>query len=111
MEKLLADWKSNPERLPLVVRGARQVGKTFTIMQFAQANYKHVVAINFALQPQYRRIFDDGFGVDAIVKNITLIDPTCQLVPNETLIFLTRCRIVPTVPPASSPLSSTGVMM
>lgn len=108
MEKLLADWKSNPERLPLVVRGARQVGKTFTIMQFAQANYKHVVAINFALQPQYRRIFDDGFEVDAIVKNITLIDPTWQLVPNETLIFFDEMQDCPNCATSLKPFKLDG---
>lgn len=43
-------WKSQSDRMPLVIKGARQVGKTASVMQFAQQNYVQVVAINFVLQ-------------------------------------------------------------
>lgn len=49
------------DHLPLVVKGAKQVGKTASIMQFAHANYMYVVAVNFVLQQKYKAIFDDGF--------------------------------------------------
>ncbi len=95
MENVLVEWKSNPSRLPLIVKGARQVGKTFTIMRFARENYKNVIEINFALQPQYRGIFDDGFEVDRIVKNITFVDPYKQFVPHATLIFFDELQDCP----------------
>lgn len=80
-------WKSNPDRLPLIVKGARQIGKTASIKQFANNNYSSVVEINFALQKQYKDIFDDGFEVDSILKNISLRNPDFEFISGDTLIF------------------------
>ncbi|MCF0195496.1 MAG: AAA family ATPase [Bacteroidaceae bacterium] len=49
IEKALIEWKQRADKKPLIVRGARQVGKTASIRQFARQNYKCVVEINFAL--------------------------------------------------------------
>ena len=75
IDAFLVDWKKNPDRLPLIVKGARQVGKTASIRQFGGNNYENVVEINFLLQKQYRDIFDDGFEVDTILRNISLRAP------------------------------------
>lgn len=83
----LADWKKNPDRLPLIVKGARQIGKTESIRSFGRTYYKNIIEINFALQKQYKGIFDNGFEVDTIVKNISLINPNLEFVPGETLFF------------------------
>lgn len=85
-QKLLA-WKNDSEHLPLIVKGARQVGKTESIRQFGKQNYRNVIEINFVLQKQYKSIFDNGFEVDTIVKNISLINPQLEFFPNETLFF------------------------
>ena len=87
IDKFLIDWKSEKERLPLIVKGARQIGKTDAIENFAKNNYKNIIEINFVLQKQYKTIFDDGFEVDTIIKNISLINPNFEFIPNETLIF------------------------
>ncbi len=87
IDRDLASWKSNPDRLPLIIKGARQIGKTESIRKFARENYAHVVEINFVLQKQFRGIFEDGFQVDAILKNLSLIAPDFSLVPGETLLF------------------------
>lgn len=87
IDDYLIEWKNSPEHLPLIVKGARQIGKTASIEQFAKNNYKSVVEINFALQKQFKSIFDDGFEVDRIIKNISLINPDFEFIPNETLIF------------------------
>ena len=87
VDKYLADWKANPKHMPLFIRGARQIGKTNSIEQFAEANYKAVIEINFALQKKYHDIFDDGFDVDAILKNITYKNPKFKVIPGNTLIF------------------------
>lgn len=83
----LIAWKTNEDRLPLIVKGARQIGKTESIRRFAKKNYDYVVEINFVLQKQYKNIFDDGFEVDRILKNISLKNPDFQFVAGQTLFF------------------------
>lgn len=87
IDGFLLQWKNTPEHLPLIVKGARQIGKTASIEQFAKSNYKSIVEINFVLQKQYRGIFDDGFEVDKIIRNISLINPEFEFIPHETLLF------------------------
>ena len=87
IDKYLIEWKNNPNRMPLIIKGARQIGKTESIRKFAKENYKNVIEINFALQNQFKTIFDDGFEVDTIIKNISLINPNLEFIPGKTLIF------------------------
>lgn len=95
IDNLLIDWKNRPNRKPLIVKGARQVGKTVSIHQFAEQHYKHVVEINFALQSQYNGIFRDGYEVDTIVRNITLLNPELVIEPGETLFFFDELQACP----------------
>lgn len=71
IDSFLQNWKHTPDRFPLIVKGARQIGKTEAINHFGKNNFKSVIEINFALQKQYKVIFDDGFEVDTILKNIS----------------------------------------
>lgn len=87
IDEFLLAWKKNEDRYPLIVKGARQIGKTKAIEFFAENNYESVVEINFVLQKQYKGIFDDGFEVDTILKNISLINPNFEFPAGETLIF------------------------
>lgn len=87
IDKYLIDWKNDEHKLPLIVKGARQIGKTDSIENFGKNNYKNLVEINFALQKQYKSIFDNGYEVDKIIKNITLINPELTFEPQDTLIF------------------------
>lgn len=87
IDKFLIDWKNDKNHLPLIVKGARQIGKTNAIKNFAEENYKSVIEINFVLDKQYKSIFDNGFSVDEIIKNISLINPNFEFIPGETLIF------------------------
>lgn len=95
IDEYLINWKANEQRLPLIVKGARQIGKTASIDMFAEKNYKSVVAINFVLQKQYKGIFDDGFDVDTILKNISLINPEFEFIPHNTLIFFDEFQACP----------------
>ena len=95
IDEYLKAWKDNKDRMPLVVKGARQVGKTASILQFAHDNYKNVVAINFVLQQKYKAIFDDGYEVDDIVRNLTLIDPSIKIEDGNTLIFFDEMQDCP----------------
>lgn len=87
IDTFLNSWKNSSEKLPLIVKGARQIGKTEAIKHFAINNYKSVIEINFSLQKQYKSIFDDGFDTDTVIKNISLINPDFEFYPRETLIF------------------------
>ena len=87
VDNFLLSWKNNKAHLPLIIKGARQIGKTDAIEHFAKNNYKSVVEINFALQKQFKSIFDDGFEVDTIIKNISFINPNFEFIPGETLLF------------------------
>ena len=87
IDNFLIEWKNNKDRLPLIVKGARQIGKTDSIENFARNNYKYFIEINFALQPEFKSVFDNGFNVDTIISNISLINNDFVFVPGETLIF------------------------
>lgn len=87
VDKILENWKKTDNRYPLIIKGARQIGKTEAIEHFAKNHYKSIIEINFVLQKQYKTIFDDGFDVDTIIRNISLINPEFQFIENETLFF------------------------
>ena len=87
IDDYLNEWKNNPNRMPLIVKGARQIGKTESIRNFAKNNYKSVIEINFVIQKQFKDIFNDGFEVDNIIKNISLRNPNLEFIPENTLIF------------------------
>ncbi len=87
IDDYLIKWKKETNRLPLIVKGARQIGKTESIRHFAKNNYKNVVEINFVLQKQFKVIFDEGYDVDTIIKNISLINPNLEFIPHDTLLF------------------------
>ena len=94
IDKYLIEWKEQKDRLPLIVKGARQIGKTMSVLSFAEKNYANVINIDFALEKQYTDIFDNGFEVDKIIRNITAHNPNFVFEPNNTLIFfdeLQRC--------------------
>ena len=95
IDKYLFEWKNDPNHMPLIVKGARQIGKTESIKHFAKENYKSVIEINFALQKQYKDIFDDGFEVDTIIKNITLHNTEFRIIPGDTLIFFDELQDCP----------------
>ncbi len=87
IDDFFIEWKNSSSKLPLIVKGARQIGKTNSIRNFGNNNYKTFIEINFALQPQFKTIFEEGFEVDNIIKNITLKMPELELNEHNTLIF------------------------
>lgn len=95
VDAYLIDWKNNPDRKPLIVKGARQVGKTLSVELFANQNYTSVIKINFVEQKKYRNIFDDGFEVDAILKNISLLNPDFKFIPGDTIFFFDELQACP----------------
>jgi len=95
IDKFLLEWKQNSNRKPLIVKGARQIGKTESIKAFGRANYESVLEMNFMLQKKFRTIFDDGYEVDQIIKNITVLEPSWKIIPNKTLLFFDELQKCP----------------
>ncbi len=97
IDKFLADWKNNHSRKPLIVKGARQIGKTESILHFAHENYENVVYINFVLDKKYTTIVNDGYDVETVIKNITLINPSTKFIPDKTLIVFDEIQEYPDI--------------
>ena len=97
IDTFLADWKKDPAQMPLIVRGARQVGKTEAIRNFAKANYKNVIEINFVEEPQYKGIIEEGFKTESIIKLISRLNPSHRFIPGETLIFFDEIQEFPEI--------------
>lgn len=95
IDKYLTDWKNRPARKPLIIKGARQIGKTRSVEWFASQNYASVIEINFIEQKKYREIFNDGFEVDAILKNISLLNPELKFIPGNTIFFFDELQACP----------------
>lgn len=94
IDDFLTKWKANPDRLPLIIKGARQIGKTFSIEKFAKS-YKSFVEINFITDPQYKKIFEEGYSVQQVVKQISFINPEFKFIPHDTLILFDEMQACP----------------
>ncbi len=93
----LKQWKEDKEHKPLIVKGARQVGKTESILHFANENYSNIIYINFALEKKYTKILDDGYDVDSIIKNITLVNSSIDFQKRETIIIFDEIQEYPDI--------------
>ena len=97
IDSWLKAWHADAERLPLIVRGARQVGKTEAIRHFAAEAYRHVVEINFAEEPEYKSIIEDGYRPASIIRLISRLNPSFRFVPGETLLFFDEIQAFPEI--------------
>lgn len=95
IDQVLLEWKENQSRKPLIIKGPRQVGKTESILKFARENYSNILYINLVEEPKYRQITNDGYSVDSIIKNISLIDPSKKFIPGQTIIFFDELQAFP----------------
>ncbi len=93
----LREWKQDPDRKPLIIKGSRQVGKTETIRHFAAKNYESVIEINFVEEPKYENITSDGYKTDDIIRNISLLDPSKRFIAGKTLVFFDELQKFPDI--------------
>lgn len=73
MEQKLIDWKNTENHKPLIIKGCRQCGKTFSVLDFAKKNYKHVVYLNFFENPDYASVFSGSLEVNTIVMMLSAL--------------------------------------
>lgn len=97
IDLFLTNWKESADHKPLIVKGPRQIGKTESIRHFARTNYDSVIEINFVEEPKYKMITSDGYSTDAIIKNISLLDPFVHFIPGRTLIFFDELQDFPDI--------------
>ena len=97
IDKYLFDWKTNPDHKPLIIKGARQVGKTKSIENFAKRNYESIVEINFAEDPVYKQIVENGYSAEVVIKNISRINPEARFIKGKTLIFFDEIQEFPDI--------------
>ena len=96
LDDFLLEWKNSSDRKPLIVKGARQIGKTESIKHFA-ANYENFVNINFVLEKKYKTICEDGYTVQDVIRNISRIDSEKKFVPGKTLILFDEIQDYPEI--------------
>ena len=97
IDDYLVEWKADPGHKPLIVRGARQVGKTEAIMQFAVKQYKHVVYVNFVESPFYKGINAEGYAIENIVRLLSRMNPNFCFEQGKTLIFFDEIQEFPEI--------------
>ena len=90
----LVKWMKSPRRKPLLVRGARQVGKTYLIKEFGSREFKNIVFIDFERSPELKKIFIDKRDPVEIVREIELVK-NVRIVAGETLLFLDELQECP----------------
>ncbi len=96
IEQRLADWKNAVNHKPLIIKGCRQCGKTFSVLDFAKKNYKHVVYLNFFENPDYASVFSGSLEVDNIVMLLSaLLGSAAVFEAGETVLILDEIQDCP----------------
>lgn len=90
----LLKWKNSPDRKPLIIRGARQVGKTWLMKEFGKNNYEKIAYINFDDNSRMRKLFEEDFDLDNIIRGFK-IESGVNIEPENTLIILDEIQEVP----------------
>ena len=96
IEKQLLSWKNSKERSPLILKGCRQCGKTWSVNAFAKEQYKNVIYPNFFENPNYKEIFSGALEVDHLTMMMSVfLGPEISFEANETIIILDEIQECP----------------
>ena len=93
LKAALLEWADSVSRLPLLLRGARQVGKTYLVEHFAQSRFDHLVTMNLEKNPEYAQCFSTFSPSDILQKISAVLGTT--IVPGKTLLFLDEIQACP----------------
>lgn len=107
IDRFLSEWKNNINRKPLIVSGARQIGKTTSIREFGK-KYKSFIEIDFIKMPQYKSIFKNGYDVTNIIKEMSLLNPNFNFIDNNTLILFDEIQSYPDAATSLKSFSEDG---
>ena len=96
IEQRLQEWKRSPNRKPLIIKGCRQCGKTYSVLDFAKKNYKHVVYLNFFENPDYCSVFEGLLEIDNITMLLSaLLGSEAVFEPGNTILVLDEVQECP----------------
>lgn len=93
--RILEDWKNEENKQCLLVRGARQVGKTFIIEQFCKENYESYIYINFELSPTLKDIFNGDLDANTLIMKLEVTFPEIEIKSGKTVLFLDEIQSCP----------------
>ena len=93
LDKVLLKWKADPDKKPLLIRGARQVGKSSTIEQFG-THFEHFITVNFEKNKKLKTLFDSDLDVKEICLKLS-VQFKIQIVPGKTLLFFDEIQSCP----------------
>ena len=96
IEQVLKQWKNSENKKPLIIKGCRQCGKTYSVQKFANENYKNVVYINFFENPDYASVFEGSLEVDNIIMLLSaLMGTKATFEKNNTVIIFDEIQECP----------------
>ncbi len=93
----LLNWKANKRNKPLILFGARQVGKTYLIREFAKNNYDYLYEINFELDVNARDLFNGALTIDSLLIQLTSYNTKVPIIEGKTLLFFDEVQVCPNV--------------
>lgn len=92
ISEYLEQWKESPHRKPLIVQGARQVGKTYSILEFGRTHYENVVYFNFETNPRLNQTFDEDISPAYLIPVLSHIAGQ-TIVTEKTLIVFDEVQL------------------
>lgn len=96
IEQSLIEWKERADHRPLIIKGCRQCGKTYSVLDFARKNYEHVVYLNFFENPDYASVFSGSLEIDNIVMMLSaLLGSNAVFVAGRTILILDEIQECP----------------
>lgn len=90
--RFLEDWQNSPHRKPLILQGARQVGKTYSILEFGRTHYDNVAYFNFETNPKLNETFDENISPDYLIPILSHIAGQ-TIVREKTLIVFDEVQL------------------
>ena len=87
IEKKLYEWNNDPNKVPLIVDGLRQIGKSYIVDKFAHEEYENVIVYDFRHNKSLRKIFDGNLDVDTIIRNSMPYFPNKEFIPYKTILI------------------------
>ena len=107
VDVFLKKWKENHNKKPLIISGARQIGKTTSIREFGKT-YESFIEIDFVKMPQFKTIFKNGCEVKNIIKEISLLEPKFKFIEKNTLILFDEIQAYPDAATSLKSFSEDG---
>ena len=102
--KRMEEWKDDPNHKPLILTGCRQIGKTYSALEFAKTHYHSYIYINFETNPEKKQLFDGSLEYDDLIPKLSFSEKV-GLIEGESVIILDEIQNCPNAYSALKPLS------